>query len=245
MNDKVVIIKNKEQMNELIEIKIETKEGVNFVSSRVIAYQLGKRHADVVNQISKISNNENVRGYFVLSSYVHNGNNYNEYLLTKDGFTLYMFNIQGYNEFKMAYINRFNEMEKALKEMQPKLPQTYKEALKELLVQVEENERLQIENKDMKPKAEYFDEVIDRNGLTNFRDTAKLFGVYEKSLIFFLIDKKYIYRDQKGKLKTVAKHMGTYFELKEWAKGEKAGTQTLITAKGRDHFFKLINKIKL
>lgn len=172
-------------MNELINVKIETKDGVNFVSSRVIADQLGKRHSDVVNQISKISNDENVRRSFVLSSYVHNGNVYNEYLLTKDGFIIYMFNIQGYNNFKMAYINRFNEMEKALKAMQPKLPQTYKEALKELLVQVEENERLQIENKDMKPKAEYFDEIVDRGGLTNFRDTAKLLGVSEKALSFF------------------------------------------------------------
>lgn len=231
-------------MNELINVKIETKDGVNFVSSRVIADQLGKRHSDVVNQISKISNDENVRRSFVLSSYVHNGNVYNEYLLTNDGFIIYMFNIQGYNNFKMAYINRFNEMEKALKAMQPKLPQTYKEALKELLVQVEENERLQIENKDMKPKAEYFDEIVDRGGLTNFRDTAKLLGVSKKAFIFFLIDKKYIYRDQKGTLKPVAKYVGIYFELKEWVRGEKTGTQTLVTVKGKDHFLELINRIR-
>lgn len=128
--------------------------------------------------------------------------------------------------------------------VQPKLP-SYAEALRQLADKVEENERLQIENKDMKPKAEYFDEIVDRNGLTNFRDTAKLFGVSEKALIFFLIDKKYIYRDRKGKLKPVAKHVGSFFELKEWAKGEKAGTQTLVTAKGRDHFLKLINNVKL
>lgn len=231
-------------MNELINVKIETKDGVNFVSSRVIADQLGKRHSDVVNQISKISNDENVRRSFVLSSYVHNGNVYNEYLLTKDGFIIYMFNIQGYNNFKMAYINRFNEMEKALKAMQPKLPQTYKEALKELLVQVEENERLQIENKDMKPKAEYFDEIVDRGGLTNFRDTAKLLGVSEKAFIFLLIDKKYIYRDQKGTLKPVAQYVGIYFELKEWVRGEKTGTQTLVTVKGKYHFLELINRIR-
>lgn len=135
-------------------------------------------------------------------------------------------------------------MERALKGMQPKLPQTYKEALKELLAQVEENERLQIENKDMKPKAEYFDEIVDRGGLTNFRDTAKLLGVSEKAFIFFLIDKKYIYRDQKGTLKPVAKYVGTYFELKEWVRGEKTGTQTLVTVKGKYHFLELINRIR-
>ncbi|HFN8349823.1 TPA: Rha family transcriptional regulator [Staphylococcus aureus] len=40
------------------------------------------------------------------------GRSQKEYLLTKDVFALYMFNIQGHNEFKMAYINKFNEMEK-------------------------------------------------------------------------------------------------------------------------------------
>lgn len=127
--------------------------------------------------------------------------------------------------------------------VQPKLP-SYAEALRQLADKVEENERLQIENKDMKPKAEYFDELVDRNGLTNFRDTAKLFGVSEKALIFFLLDKKYIYRDQKGKLKPVAKYVGTYFELKEWVRGEKTVTQTLVTVKGKEQFLELINRIR-
>ena len=231
-------------MNELINVKIETKDGVNFVSSRVIASELGKEHKHVLESIRKIGQNLDPSN-FIESSYIDSyGRNKVEYLLTKDGFTLYMFNIQGYNDFKMAYINRFNEMEKALKAMQPKLPQTYKEALKDLLIQVEEHERLQLENKDMKPKAEYFDEIVDRGGLTNFRDTAKLLGVSEKAFIFLLIDKKYIYRDQKGTLKPVAKYVGTYFDLKEWVRGEKTVTQTLVTVKGKDHFLELINRIR-
>lgn len=131
------------------------------------------------------------------------------------------------------------------KKSQLYIPQTYSEALMLAAKQAEEIENQQKQITSMKPKAEYFDEIVDRNGLTNFRDTAKLFGVSEKALIFFLIDKKYIYRDQKGKLKPVAKYVGNYLELKEWAKGENAGTQTLVTAKGRDHFLKLINNVKL
>lgn len=131
------------------------------------------------------------------------------------------------------------------KKSQLYIPQTYSEALMLAAKQAEEIENQQKQITTMKPKAEYFDELVDRNGLTNFRDTAKLLGVSEKALIFLLIDKKYIYRDQKGKLKPVAKHVGNYLELKEWAKGEKAGTQTLVTAKGRDHFLKLINNVKL
>lgn len=131
------------------------------------------------------------------------------------------------------------------KKSQLYIPQTYSEALMLAAKQAEEIENQQKQITSMKPKAEYFDEIVDRNGLTNFRDTAKLLGVSEKALIFLMIDKKYIYRDQKGKLKPIAKYVGSYLELKEWAKGEKAGTQTLVTAKGRDHFLKLINNVKL
>lgn len=131
------------------------------------------------------------------------------------------------------------------KKSQLYIPQTYSEALMLAAKQAEEIENQQKQITTMKPKAEYFDEIVDRNGLTNFRDTAKLLGVSEKALIFLLIDKKYIYRDQKGKLKPVAKYVGNYLQLKEWAKCENAGTQTLVTAKGRDHFLKLINNVKL
>lgn len=50
------------------------------------------------------------------STYINEQNKqeYKQYKLTKDGFTLYMFNVQGFVDFKMAYIQKFNEMERAL-----------------------------------------------------------------------------------------------------------------------------------
>lgn len=67
--------------------------------------------------LDKLLENGNFRSLIIPSTYRVDKQNreYKEYLLTKDGFTLYMFNIQGYNEFKMAYIDQFNKMEKALK----------------------------------------------------------------------------------------------------------------------------------
>lgn len=72
----------------------------------------------MVRDLEKILENSNVSSLIIPSTYKAKGQyrEYKEYLLTKDGFILYMFNIQGYNDFKMAYINKFNEMEKALKE---------------------------------------------------------------------------------------------------------------------------------
>ncbi|WP_127837212.1 antA/AntB antirepressor family protein [Clostridium prolinivorans] len=105
-----------------------------------------------------------------------------------------------------------------------------------------ENSRLLTANAVMQPKADYFDELVDRNLLTNFRDTAKELKIKEKDFIKFLIDKKYIYRDKKGKIKPYADKNNGLFEIKE-AKNEKtgwAGTQTLITPKGRETFRLLI-----
>jgi anti-repressor protein len=101
-----------------------------------------------------------------------------------------------------------------------------------------ENSRLLADNTCMLPKAEYFDELVDRNLLTNFRDTAKELKVKQKTFIQFLLDKKYVYRDRKGQLKPYAEKNTGLFELKE-SKNEKtgwAGIQTLITPKGRETF---------
>lgn len=104
-------------------VTLEKKDNFYVVSSRVIAEQLGKKHSDVLDSLNKILENGDFRSLIIPSFYQVKGQkrNYREYLLTKDGFTLYMFNIQGYNDYKMAYINEFNRMEKALKE-QKKLP---------------------------------------------------------------------------------------------------------------------------
>lgn len=96
------------------------------------------------------------------------------------------------------------------------------------------NSELTVDNQIMKPKADYFDELVDRNLLTSFRETAKQFEIGEKKFINFLLDKKYIYRDKKGKLMPYA----DLFEIKETfnEKTQWSGTQTLITPKGRETF---------
>lgn len=100
------------------------------------------------------------------------------------------------------------------------------------------NSELTVQKQIMQPKAEYFDELVNRNLLTNFRDTAKQLGVKEKAFISFLIDHKYIYRDKRGNLKPMAGKSDGLFEVKESynEKTQWSGTQTLITPKGRETF---------
>jgi anti-repressor protein len=101
-----------------------------------------------------------------------------------------------------------------------------------------DNSRLTVSNQIMLPKAEYFDELVERNLLTNFRETAKQIGVKEKEFINFLLAKKYVYRDKRGKLMPYAEKGGELFEIKECfnERTDWRGTQTLITPKGRETF---------
>lgn len=97
---------------------------------------------------------------------------------------------------------------------------------------------LTVQNTIMQPKAEYFDELVDRNTLTNFRETAKELGISERDFIRFLIDKKYIFRNQRGKLMPYADRSDGLFEVKECynEKTKWSGIQTLVTPKGRETF---------
>lgn len=100
------------------------------------------------------------------------------------------------------------------------------------------NSELTVENAIMAPKADYFDQMVDRNLLTNFRETAKELHIKQKAFVGFLLDHKYIYRDKRGKLMPYEDKNDGLFEVKECynEKTQWSGTQTLLTPKGRETF---------
>lgn len=110
------------------------------------------------------------------------------------------------------------------------------EKVKALQVSVSQ---LTVDKQIMQPKADYFDELVDRNLLTGIRETAKELKVKQNTFVNFLLDKKYLYRDKKGKLMPYAKPMENgLFEIKEFS-NEKTGfssTQVFITPKGKETF---------
>lgn len=99
-----------------------------------------------------------------------------------------------------------------------------------------DNSKLLVGLEIARPKAEYFDELVNRSGLTSFRETAKELGVQPKKFVEYLLSKKFIYRDQKGKLLPYEAKNNGYFEVKESfnEKTSWSGTQTLVTPKGRE-----------
>lgn len=108
-------------------LMIFEKKGAVVVSSRTIAEKFGKDHfhllRDVSNLIGGISKSgETPSAYFIESKYRHdqNGQVYPEYLCTRDGFSLLVMGFTGQKalEWKLKYIQAFNQMESIIKERQ-------------------------------------------------------------------------------------------------------------------------------
>ncbi len=97
---------------------------------------------------------------------------------------------------------------------------------------------LTVQNQIMLPKAEYFDELCDRETLTGIYETAKELGVAPRKFTADLVKHRYLYRGKKGQLLPYESKNDGLFVLKETFNNQTkwSGTQTLITVKGRELF---------
>ncbi len=231
----------------LNELKVENIEGAWGISSIEVAKMLEKQHKDLL---------ESIRGYikhltsgkfrssefFIPNTYLDRKREQRPcYYITRKGCDMIAHKMTGKKGilFTAAYVNKFYEIEQSIN-----LPRTYKEALQALLIVEEEKEGLQLENQSLKPKGEYFDALVERNLLTNFRDTAKELKMQQNEFISSLLEQGYVYRDVKGTLKPYARYVPELFEIKEGKRGNWFGTQTLITPKGRETFRLLLKQRK-
>lgn len=110
--------------------------------------------------------------------------------------------------------------------------------------QYEKTLALEAKNKELRPKAQYFDALVERSLLTGFRDTAKELGLKQNEFIKILIDNGYVYKTPKGELRPIAKYTNDLFELKDFKSphNEHAGVRTWITVKGKKVFQLLFGK---
>lgn len=176
------------------EIILKEENGQVLASSRDVAEKFGKKHNSVLKTIyGENRKGEHINGladeilasgnpltkYFIESEYENRGKKYKECLMTRDGFSLVVMGFTGNNaiEWKLKYIDAFNKMEEELRKQSSKaLPTTYKEALLQLLEQVEKNEKLEEERKILLPKADYHDEVLKKDGLITTTVVSKDLG---------------------------------------------------------------------
>ncbi|EGG71172.1 phage regulatory protein/antirepressor Ant [Staphylococcus epidermidis] len=193
-------------MQALQKIQIENNSELGaVVSSRVVAEEIGRQHKHVLEGIDEMikKSRADISTLLIPHQYkARNGKRNREYLLTKDGFTLYMFNIQGHNDFKMAYINKFNEMENQLK--QPIASYMIEDPVKRAELWIEEQkekQQLQLENSMQKqkiaeyePKASYLDTILNNKSLVTVGQIAKDYGMSAQALNKLLHELKVQYK---------------------------------------------------
>lgn len=216
---------------------IFTEQKKKGITSLDIAEVTGKQHAHIMRDIRKLLEQGVSQSNFGLSSYQQpqpNGGTKEVpcYKLTPKGCLILA---SGYDALlREKIINRLEQYEKGNQaSYQIDDPIARAEAW---IAEQKEKQALMLENKEMKPKADYFDNLVERNTLTNFRDTAKQIGLKQNQFIELLIRDKFIYRDKKGKIKPYSQHANTLFKLKDWGDEHKSGLQTLITPQGKETF---------
>ncbi len=113
------------------------------------------------------------------------------------------------------------------------------EEQKEKRLLEEKNQYLEETVEEQRPKAEYFDALVDDNLLTNFRDTAKELGLSQTEFVGWLLDKEYVYKDSHGIIKPYEPHRKRgLFAMKDFMNPNSGftGVRTYVTVKGKNTF---------
>lgn len=102
----------------------------------------------------------------------------------------------------------------------------------------EEKKLLECKVTELKPKADYFDGLVDSKLLTTFRDAAKEFQMSPKSFNKWLTDHGYIYRDRHGIIKPYEQYRKSgLFQLKDFKTPHGySNVQTYLTIRGKETF---------
>lgn len=101
----------------MTDIILSTQNGEPVASSRQVAESFGKEHKHVLTAIRQILVAENsATKFFHETAFEYRGQKFPEYLMNRDGFTLLAMGFTGKAalEWKLKYIQAFNEMEKKL-----------------------------------------------------------------------------------------------------------------------------------
>ena len=103
-------------------------------------------------------------------------------------------------------------------------PDTMIEICMQLKLEQEKRKQVEAENRQIRPKADYFDNLVEIGPNTNLRDTAKEFCCPPSHLINWLLSNRYLYRDSKARLKPYQSSMKTgLFVLKEYCANNHVG----------------------
>lgn len=218
-------------MEQLLPITNENASTLTM-SSREIAELCEKEHRHVARDIEVMFEQLeiNPKGYVQIWTHPQNGQSYREFMLPKD-LTLTL--VAGYSvKLRKRIIDRWLELEN---QQNPTalLPQNYLQALEQLVASEKEKQALALENKTMKPKANFVDLYVDIGTTKSLRETAKILNMPEKAMIAALERDKALYRQSGNLIPYSDKQSRGLFTVKTGtAEHGHNFTQTRVTSKG-------------
>lgn len=227
-------------MNE-IEIKYENDQ--LLVTSLQVAKDFSKEHKSVLRSIENlVAQNCATKNLFYETDYENRGKKYPMYLMTRDGFTLLAMGFTGKDalEWKMKYIQAFNEMERKLNDPMFLVKKSMKYLEEKCNALLEENQK-------MKPKALFADAVSTSKESILIGQLAKLikqngYEIGQNRLFQWLRDNGYLIKGGQRRNQPTQKAMDLgLFEVKERTITNPDGSiritlTTKVTGKGQIYF---------
>ncbi len=195
-------------MSEMLTVIANGKK-VPVIDSREVAEMMSITHPELLKRIEGTKDgkykgyiptlekgNFTSQNFFIESTYQGARRQEKCYLCTKQGCELVAHKITGEKGilFSARYVERFNQMEEALRGQIQKLDSYMIEnpidRAKRWIEEYEEKVALLEENKINKPKANYYDKVLNTKGTMSTTQVAKGFGMTAQTLNTYLFNKK-------------------------------------------------------
>lgn len=242
-----------------LKVKVEKVKEVLVTTSNRVAEELEVEHKNLLvkidSYVDKFSSAESSAQFYIPSEYKSlDGRTVRNYLITEKGIAQL---IGGYSaavpkafDLNVAYINEFERMRNII--TGGKIPSSFKEALQLALEQEEKIEALRLENKvqeqqiaELKPKASYYDLVLQCKDLLSMTEIAKDYGMSAKGMNKLLHDLGVQYK-QSGIWFLYSKYQSEgYTQTKTQNYSKPDGTQgvtthTYWTQKGRLFLYELL-----
>lgn len=207
-------------INELVFI---SKKGNPVTTSLLVAEKFGKNHRDVLKAIRNLIDDTTAQNCAVLTMFYETAylNEQNKkqpmFMMNRDGFALLVMGFTGEKalNFKIDFINAFNQMEEKLKGQKLAIPQNFAEALELAAKQAREiDEKNKIIEKQA-PAVDFVNRAIDLGHLTDIGQAAKILKLpFGRNTFFKILREKGVFFKNRNEPKQEYIERG-YFQLRE------------------------------